>query len=112
MEYVDLACQGLTFVPPDCAYWILWKELDGPLNVFEALAGLSPMITGKEPPFEEALDWMQLAYTVDQAGAYVAPAFTVIAHSAVAEGDELFPELLAHIRRLYPEVYGSTVVTC
>ena len=39
----------------------------------------------------------------------MAPASTVIAHSAVAKGDEPFPALLGHLRRLYPEVYSSTV---
>ena len=55
---------------------------------------------------------MQFAYTADQAGDYVAPASTVLAQSAVAEGDELFPALLAHLRRRYPEVYGSAVCVC
>ena len=41
----------------------------------------------------------------------MAPASTVIAQSAVAEGGELFPELQAHLRRRYPEVYGSAVAT-
>ena len=44
-------------------------------------------------------------------GAYVAPASTVLAQSAVAEGGELFPELLEHLRRCYTEVYGSAVGT-
>ena len=55
---------------------------------------------------------MQFAYTVERAGDYVAHASTVIAQSAVAEGDELFPELQAHLRRRYPEVYGSAVGMC
>ena len=106
-----MACRGLTFVPPDCASWLLWREADGPLNVFEALPGLFPLLTGQEPPFEEAIDWLQLAYSTDRAGYYVAPASMVLAQSAVAEGDELFPALLAYLRRRYPEVYGSAVVT-
>ena len=48
---------------------------------------------------------------MDQVGAYVVPASTVLTHSAVAEGGELFPALLAHLRRLYPEVYGPEVAT-
>ena len=70
-----------------------------------------PMLNSREHPFEEALDWLQSTYTADWAGAYVAPASTVLAHSAVAEGDKLFPALLAHLVRLYPEVYGPTVPT-
>ena len=42
----------------------------------------------------------------------MAPASTVLAQSAVAEGDELFPALLAHPRRRYPEVYVYAVGTC
>ena len=68
-----------------------------------------PLITGREPPLEEVLDWLQLAYTADRSGAYVAPASTVLAQSTVAEGDELFLLLLAHLRRRYPEVYGPAV---
>ena len=37
------------------------------------------------------------------------PASTVLAQSVVAEGGEIFPALLAHIRRQYPEVYGSAI---
>ena len=44
-EYVDFAFQGLTFVPPDCASWLLRREADGPLNVFKASTGLFPLIT-------------------------------------------------------------------
>ena len=42
----------------------------------------------------------------------MAPASIVIAQSAVSEGDELFPALMSHLRRRYPEVYGSAVGTC
>ena len=105
-EHVNLACRDLAFLPADCAAWLLGRTADGPANVFEASAGLLPLLTGREPPFEAALDWLQFTYTADRAGAYVAPASTVLVPSAVAEGDDLFPALLAHLRRRYPEVYG------
>ena len=108
-DYVDLAFRGLMFVPLDCTYWLLRKEADGPLNVFEALTGQFPLLTGQEPIFVEALDWLQFAYTADRAGAYVVPLSTVLAQSAVAEGGELFLGLLAHLRRQYSEVYGPVV---
>ena len=41
----------------------------------------------------------------------MAPASTVLAQSAVAEGDELLLALRVHLRRQYPEEYGSTVDT-
>ena len=36
----------------------------------------------------------------------MAPASTVLVPLAVAEGDDLFGALFAHLRRRYPEVYG------
>ena len=42
----------------------------------------------------------------------MAPASTVLTRSEVAEGGELSPALLVHLRRRYPEVYGSAVATC
>ena len=71
-----------------------------------------PLLTDREPPFKEALDWLKFAYTVDRADVYVAPASTVPAQSAVAEGYELFPVLLAHLRRRFPEVYVSAMAPC
>ena len=71
-----------------------------------------PLLTGRELPFKETLDWLQFAYTTDRSGAYVAPASTVLVQYTVAEGGELFPALLAHLRRRYTEVYGSVVGTC
>ena len=60
-DHINLACRGLAFVPSDCATWLLGREADGPVNVFEASAGLFPMLTGQDPPFEAALDWLQSA---------------------------------------------------
>ena len=100
------------FVPPDCASWIIHREADRPLNVFEESTGLFPLLTVQETPFEEALYWLKFTYTAEQVGAYVAPASTVLAQYVVAEGDELFPALLAHLRICYPEVYGSAVGMC
>ena len=45
-DQINLACRGLAFVLLDCADWIIGREADGPVNVFEALAGLFPMLTG------------------------------------------------------------------
>ena len=49
---------------------------------------------------------MQFTYTADRVGADVAPASTVLAKSAIAEGDKLFPAFLEHLKILYPEVCG------
>ena len=74
--------------------------------------GLFPLLTGQKPSSEEALDWLQFAYTVHRAGDYVANASTLLAQSAVAEGGEFFPALLEHLRRRYFEVYDSVVAMC
>ena len=108
-KYVELDCRGLTFVYPDCVSWLIHREANRPLNVFKVSTGLFPLLTGQHPPFKEALDRLKFAYTTDRAGAYVAPASTVLAHLTVAEGDEIFTALLEHIRRCYPEVFGSAV---
>ena len=57
-DHVNLTFQGLAFLPADCAVLLLGREADGPANVFEASAGLFPLLTGQEPPFEAALDWL------------------------------------------------------
>ena len=36
----------------------------------------------------------------------MAPMSTVLTQSAVSEGDEIFTEILSHIKIIYPEVYG------
>ena len=46
LEYLELAFRGLTFVPLDCVYWLLYLEKDGPLNVLSAPKGFFPVITG------------------------------------------------------------------
>ena len=81
-----MACWGLEFLPVEGAAWLLGRENDWPVNVFEASEGLSPLMNGPEPPFEAALDFLQFAFTADRAGTYVAPASTVLVPLAVAEG--------------------------
>ena len=49
-EYVDLACQGLTFVPRTALLGFFGRRQT------DTSAGLFPLLTGQEPPFEEALD--------------------------------------------------------
>ena len=39
----------------------------------------------------------------------MASASTILTQFAVAEGDELLSVFMAHLRRLYSEVYGTTV---
>ena len=54
--HIQLACRGMAFFPSDCMAWLLRREADGTFNVFDASAGLFPMLTSREPPFEVALD--------------------------------------------------------
>ena len=39
----------------------------------------------------------------------MAPVPTVLTQSVVADGGELFLSILSHLRRLYPELYGTDV---
>ena len=108
-NYLELSCPRLTFDLLDCASWLLDMEEDRNIKILSTSKGLFPMLTGWEPPFEEALNWLQFVYTVDRARDYVAPASTVLDQSAIAEGEKIFPAVLYHLRRLYPEVYGPAV---
>ena len=46
-DHVNLDCRGMALFPVDCVDWLLEKEADVPVNVFEASTGLFPMITGR-----------------------------------------------------------------
>ena len=70
-----MACWGLTFVPLDCASWLIEREEDIPITISVVLKGLFTMLTSRETPFEDTLDWLQFTYTVDQVGDYVVPAY-------------------------------------
>ena len=50
-DQITLACKGMALFPSDCEAWLLWREADAPVNVFEALEGLFLMPTNREPPF-------------------------------------------------------------
>ena len=45
-ESLNLACRGLAFLPVEGAAWLLGREADGPVNVFEASVGLFPLLNG------------------------------------------------------------------
>ena len=55
-DYFYLAFQGLTSVPLNCAACMLQREVDGPLNIFDASKGLFSLLTIREPSFEDSLD--------------------------------------------------------
>ena len=78
LEYLDLACQMLTFIHLDYTSWLLDTDEDGPLNVLSIFKGLFPMLTGLEPPFKEGLDWLKFTYTMEWEGGLVAPVFMVL----------------------------------
>ena len=68
----NLACRGLAFFSTGCAVWILGRAEEQDITIAAASQGLLPLMTDQALPFEEALDWLQFAYTADQTGAYVA----------------------------------------
>ena len=55
----SLSCWGLTFLPPDAAAPLF--HLEGSVGEFSK--ELFPLLAGREPFFEEALDWLQFAFT-------------------------------------------------
>ena len=95
----DLAYRrGITFITPYGAA----RLLDTSHNIAEVRQVLFPLLAGWAPPFEEALDWIQFAYTADRMGAYVAPASTVLVPSVSSKGDPLFPDIWRHLLRHFP----------
>ena len=66
----DFSFRGLVFMSLDGAFLLI----DSTPNIAEAVHMLFPLLSARVPPFEEALDWLELAYTAGRTGAYVAPA--------------------------------------
>ena len=100
---------GLNFAPLDCSVLILGEE-DRNHNIAAMIQSLFYLLTGRLPPFEEVLDWLQFYYTVDRTGAYVAPASTVLVQSTVVEGNTLFPAYFKHLRKCYPGDYDPSTL--
>ena len=78
----DLSFWGMNFMPPRGASRLLGHPK---LNIAATSHILLPLLAGRAPSYKEALYWIQFAYTGDQTGAYVAPVFTVIVWSILAE---------------------------
>ena len=103
----DLACQGIAFVALDSA--ALFLDMD--TNITQSSQLLLPLLTSREPPFEERTDWLHLSYTADRTGAYMEPASTVLVLSAVLEGDPLFPAIWRHLLHRFPGAYAPNPCT-
>ena len=56
--------RGTNFVPPDDASRLLGH---GEKNIENVIQTLSPLLDGRAPPFEEALNWIQFDYTTEWA---------------------------------------------
>ena len=63
-EVQDLACQGLTFLLLDAAARLFGAST----NIVEELRLLSLLLTGKDPPYKDDINWLQFAYTGDRKG--------------------------------------------
>ena len=85
--------------------------MESSFNIYEASQMLHPLLASQEPPFEETLNWIQFACTPERKGAYEAPTSMVLDHSAVSEGDTLFPAIWRHLLRSYPGTYAPTTST-
>ena len=53
-----LACQGLTFVPPDGASRLLGQTM----NITEASKVLILLLSSRAPPYNKALNWIKFIY--------------------------------------------------
>ena len=98
----SLSCRGLTFLLPDAAAPLF--HLEGSVGEFSK--ELSPLISGREPLYEEALDWLQFAFTGDTKGQYMASAHTKFSFSLPVEGEPLFILALKRLQTLYPGAYS------
>ena len=87
----DLACRGLTFVPPVWAAWILGRPEDQDLNIVATSRRLFPLLTGRVPLLRRRSNGYSLPIPRTGRGSYVAPASTVFIQSVVVEGDEHYP---------------------
>ena len=100
----DLAFKGITLVASDGAARLLHTDC----NISEARQLLFPLLAVPAPLFKETLDWLQIVYTTDRTGDYIAPSSTVLVLSAVLEGDPLFPVISWHLLRRFPGAYAPT----
>ena len=99
----NLAYRGLTFLRLDVAAPLV--NVEG--NIAEVSRLLFPRISGPEPTYKEALNWLQFSYTGNKKGDYVAPANTYLSFLSPAEGGSLFSPALECLRALYPGAYSQ-----
>ena len=69
-------------MPPDAASCLLCLDL----NISEASRLMFPLLASLAPPYGKVLYWLQLSYTGDRLGAYIAPGATELKFSNLAEG--------------------------
>ena len=89
-EVRNLACQWITFLPPDAAKLLI----NNSTNIVEVSRLLFPRLTGQEPPYEKALCWLQLTYTGYRNGEYISIANTDISFLLPDKGEPLFAPAL------------------
>ena len=98
----SLSCQGLTILPPDATASLF--HLEGSVGKFSK--ELFPLLAGRDPSYEEALDWIQFAFTGDKKGQYAAPSHTKFSFASPVEGEPLFLPALERLQTLYPGAYA------
>ena len=103
----DLAYQGMNFVAPDSSA----RLLDTTINIAEESQLLFLLLTGLAPPLEDTINWIQLIYTADRTGTYVASASEVLVLSTVPEGDPPFLAIWRHLLCRYPGAYTPKTST-
>ena len=105
----NLTFLGITFLPKDATVTLF--HIEG--NVAEFSRQLFPRLASREPPYENALSWLQFAYTRDSKGAYMATAKTDFSFTLSMEVGALLLPALECLWTLYPRAYtqGATAPT-
>ena len=67
-----MACWGINFVPPDGTSCLLGQIF----NIDDTRKVLFQLLYSQAPPYKEALNWIQFAYTGDRTEAYLVPTST------------------------------------
>ena len=105
-EGQSLSCRGFTLLPPNAAVPLF--HLEGSVGDFSK--ELFPLLADQEPPYEEALNWLQFDFTVKTKFQYTAPAHTEFSFSSPVKVEPSFLPELKRIQTLYPRAYtrGTT----
>ena len=64
------------------------------------------MLSSREPPYDEALNWLKFSYMGDRLGAHVALSLTGLKFITLTDREPLFAPALQRLHKLYPRAYA------